>query len=254
MELKDRPILLVDDELDILSQLKIILNQEGFEVISSTNGVRGLAEFKKHRPAICIIDFKMPGMDGLELLHEIKKIDSKSEVILISGHADMKIAVQAIKDHAFDFLSKPIDIDELVRKVNDVIVTIEEKKKYEEKWTGGILSHKIVDYGKPLSEITLQMDLDEFGGPLFAQEIFKLEESGILKTHVIFSLGKVKRINNVGLNILLDVYNKTVENGKKVGLVNLTLPVFTYLQTLGYDKYFFLLKVNNLSVKDFSQL
>lgn len=237
-----KSILIVDDELDILSQLNTILMQEGFTVFSATNGLAGIAEFKKHLPPVCIIDYKMPGMDGLELLRQIKKVSPKSEVILISGNADMKVAVQALKEHAFDFLQKPVDLNDLIEKVNDVFNNIEVKQKTENAWVGGAIKHKNLNYATPISEITITVDLDEFGSPKFLQEMESIEHKGTLNKNFVVSMAQVYRINNIGLNALVDFFDRAGKNGYNIALSNVSAPVMKYFQMLGYDKFFLILK------------
>jgi anti-anti-sigma factor len=249
---EEKLILIVDDEIDILSQMKLALTQEGFLVKSATNGNEGLEVFKTHRPDICILDFKMPGLNGLDLLREIKKIDPKCEVLLISGHADMRVAVRAIKEHAFDFLQKPIDLTELIFKINEVLNGMIVKSKYEGSFGGGLIYHKVGEYFHNVSEISINMDLDEYVAPKLRKEFEKLEDNKMLQTHVAISLGKVNRINNVGLNTLIDIYDKSKKNGYKVAFLNLSAPVKEYFKILGYDKYFNILKPDPDSLANFS--
>jgi anti-anti-sigma factor len=233
-----KSILIVDDELDILSQLNTFLKQEGYDVISASNGESGLSEFIEHRPVICIIDYKMPGMDGLQLLRAIKHIDPKTEVILISGHADMQLAIQAIKEHSFDFLQKPINLDDVLEKIEEVFQNIEIKKNRGEVITGGILLHRTLDRPIPISEITMTMDLDEITAPLFAAELESLLVSNQLEKQFILAMGQVYRINNIGLNALISMYNRATNGGYKVALSNLNTGVIKYLHLLGYADYF----------------
>jgi anti-anti-sigma factor len=237
-----KSILIVDDEIDILSQLNTFLRQEGYNVFAASNGIEGLSVFKNQRPNICIFDYKMPGKDGLQLLREVKEIDPKTEILLISGHADMKVAVQAIKEHAFDFLPKPIDLDELLEKLRQVSEKMEYKKKLDGEWAGGILLNKNLDTSIPISELTMTMDMDEIGAPRFVKELDHLLTSGSLKKNIIISLGKVQRINNIGLNVLVEMYTRSTQNGHKVALSNLTGAVSHYLHMLGYDTYFPIIK------------
>ena len=237
-----KTILIVDDEIDILAQLNTFLKMEGYNVMSASNGIEGLSMFKKQRPSICILDYKMPGMDGLQLLREIKSLEPKTEVLLISGNADMRVAVQAMKEHAFDFLPKPVDLDDLTDRLEQVSANLEYKKKIDGSWRGGILLHKDLEKPMPISELTLTIDMDEIGAPRFVKEMEGMLTNKLLKTNVILSMGKVHRINNVGLNTLVDMYDRSVQNGHKMALSNLTVGVSNYLRMLGYDKFFPIIK------------
>lgn len=104
-------ILLVDDEESIRTVLSISLGDSGFEVLTAADGQEALALYEKHRPAIVLTDIKMPGMTGIELLERIKKLCKDTEVIMISGHGDMALAIESLKHDAVDFITKPINDD-----------------------------------------------------------------------------------------------------------------------------------------------
>ncbi len=114
----DDTILLVDDEEDIREVLSISLMDAGYTVHTAENGEEGLATFREVRPPVVLTDIKMPGMDGIELLRRIKAEDPETEVIMITGHGDMDLAIRSFKDEAVDFITKPIDVDALQVSVN----------------------------------------------------------------------------------------------------------------------------------------
>ncbi|KJS31766.1 MAG: response regulator receiver protein [Desulfatitalea sp. BRH_c12] len=102
-------ILLVDDEEGIRKVLDIALTDRGFQVHSASDAHEALALFDTLHPPIVITDIKMPGMDGIALLRELKKRDADTEVIMITGHGDMDLAIQSLKYNATDYIAKPID-------------------------------------------------------------------------------------------------------------------------------------------------
>ncbi len=106
-------ILIIEDDKAIVDVLKMILEHEGYEIDFAFNGPSGLDKFKKHEPDVVLLDIKMPRMDGIEVLQEIKKINTKPIVIMISGHGNIETAVQTTKLGAYDFISKPFDVDRL---------------------------------------------------------------------------------------------------------------------------------------------
>ena len=108
-----RKILLVDDEEGIRTVLSIVLADCGYEVFSASSGEQALHLFKTVLPPIVLTDIKMPGMDGIELLKRIKQECPDTEVIMITGHGDMDLAIQSLKFDATDFISKPINEDAL---------------------------------------------------------------------------------------------------------------------------------------------
>jgi two-component system nitrogen regulation response regulator NtrX len=106
-------ILIIEDDKAIVDVLKMILEHEGYVTDSAFNGPSGIEKFKKSEPDVVLLDIKMPRMDGIEVLQEIKKINTKPVVIMISGHGNIETAVQTTKLGAYDFISKPFDVERL---------------------------------------------------------------------------------------------------------------------------------------------
>lgn len=106
-------LLLVDDEPGIHKVVRIVLEDLGYTVFEASNGNDGLELFQRHKPPVVITDIRMPGMDGLELLRHIKAESPETEVILVTGHGDMDVAVEGLKLDACDFITKPIGPDVL---------------------------------------------------------------------------------------------------------------------------------------------
>ncbi|NLY40603.1 MAG: response regulator [Desulfovibrionales bacterium] len=101
-------ILVIDDEKPTLKMFKLFLHVYGFDIITAESGEEGLEVFAREQPDIVLTDIKMPGMDGIEVLQEIKKRAPATEVIVITGHGDMDLAIQALNLDAADFINKPI--------------------------------------------------------------------------------------------------------------------------------------------------
>lgn len=106
-------ILVIDDEKATLSMFYLFLDAYGYTVYTAENGTEGLAIFKKEKPEIVLTDIKMPGLDGLAVLQQIKEIDPHTAVIVITGHGDTALAEQAVALDAVDFINKPIKKDAL---------------------------------------------------------------------------------------------------------------------------------------------
>ncbi len=105
---QDISILLVDDEKGIRNVLGITLEDLGYEVMQAGGGDEALAIFKQMLPSIVLTDIKMPGMDGIDLLIAVKRLQPETEVIMITGHGDMDLAIKSLKFEATDFITKPI--------------------------------------------------------------------------------------------------------------------------------------------------
>ncbi len=111
-------ILLVDDEKDFVEMLMLRLEEIGEKVVPAYSGLEGLEKLNQMEFDVVILDIKMPGMDGIETLREIKKRYPLVEVIMLTGHGTIESAVEGMKLGAFDFLFKPADFDDLTDKVN----------------------------------------------------------------------------------------------------------------------------------------
>ena len=107
-------ILVVDDEKAIGLALKGILGDEGYEVSLAQDGAEALALVEEEAPDLVLLDIWMPGMDGLEVLERLKRRQSALPVIMISGHANVEMAVKATRLGAFDFIEKPLDMDKIL--------------------------------------------------------------------------------------------------------------------------------------------
>ena len=126
-------ILLVDDEEGIRKVLSITLSDAGYRVFVAENGREALRIFKTESPPIVLTDIKMPGMDGIELLKNIKRENPDTEVIMITGHGDMDLAIESLKHEATDFITKPIndDIMEIaLKKAHDNIIIRGKLREY----------------------------------------------------------------------------------------------------------------------------
>jgi two-component system phosphate regulon sensor histidine kinase PhoR len=111
-------ILVVDDERDIRDASERILTRAGFQLYTAKRGEEGLQVFEEAHPAIVLLDLKMPGMDGMEVLKRLRERDSSVLVIVITGYATVETAIEAMKQGAYDFISKPFEPDQLRIVVN----------------------------------------------------------------------------------------------------------------------------------------
>ncbi|WP_321329823.1 response regulator [uncultured Ilyobacter sp.] len=122
-------VLLVEDDNMARKRLKRVIEKEGYEVIAAHDGLEGLELFKSERPDVVITDVKMPKIDGIEVMHRIKEMSKTTEVILITGHGDIDMAIVALRDGALDYIKKPIDIDQLIVSLGRAKEKVQERKK-----------------------------------------------------------------------------------------------------------------------------
>ena len=107
-------VLIIDDEVDMCDMLSHVLNQAGFATYIAHDGNTGLEVFNKASPSVVILDLRMPGMNGMDVLKQIKHAGSETPVIIISAHGEIKSAVEAIKHGAYNYFNKPFNNQEVV--------------------------------------------------------------------------------------------------------------------------------------------
>lgn len=129
---KDITILVVDDEDYIRDSVKIILETEGFHVICTDNGYEALKIMDGHYVDIVLSDIKMPEMDGITLLKKIKEKFKNVEVLLITGYPSLDSAVESVKLGAYDYITKPFKVDDLVNKIQKALDSKTLKKQVVE--------------------------------------------------------------------------------------------------------------------------
>ena len=114
-------ILIVDDEESIRHALRQVFEYEGHEVMTAADGPEAIGLFQSFGPDVTFLDVKMSGLDGLEVLSRIRKVDPGAYVVMISGHGTIDTAVDATRKGAFDFLEKPLDTDRLLVSLRNVL-------------------------------------------------------------------------------------------------------------------------------------
>ncbi len=128
--------LIIDDETYILRSLSGILQDEGWEADTAENGEEGLQKALKEKYTLIFCDIKMPGLDGHELLRKLMEEGTESPVVMMSGHADINEAVSCIKDGAYDFLVKPVELSRLLvlmRNAGEKVSLVRETKRLKKK-------------------------------------------------------------------------------------------------------------------------
>jgi DNA-binding NtrC family response regulator len=138
-------IMLVDDEVSFVKTVAKRLAKRNIKTIMAFSAEEGLEKLKENQDLdVIVLDVKMPGMNGIDALKEIKTVSPLVEVIMLTGHATIELAVDAMKLGAHDFLMKPFEIEELVLKMQEAA---EKKQQHEERIEKALKEETLAKYG-----------------------------------------------------------------------------------------------------------
>lgn len=166
---KMETVLIVDDNEDLRWTLSNILKDEGYEAIAVGDGEQGIEEVKKRSPDLVLLDIRLPGMDGIKSLEEMRKIDNGLIIIMLTAYGDVKGAVKAMKLGAYDYLAKPFDNEEMLLTIKRALQTQK-------------LKERVIDLEARLEEIYQPL----IGNSPAMQKIHKLiEQVGAYDTPVL---------------------------------------------------------------------
>jgi DNA-binding NtrC family response regulator len=115
--MKGSKILLVDDEVVFTTNMSKLLTSRGYRVTAANSGDAAIQELEKEDFDVVVLDLKMPGMDGITTLKEIKKLELFTQTLILTGHGSIDTALEAVRLGAYDYLTKPCEIDDLVSKI-----------------------------------------------------------------------------------------------------------------------------------------
>jgi len=127
--MKNLKVLLVDDEVVFTENMSLLLTKRGYQVTAVNNGAGAIETLEEDNFDVIVLDLKMPGMDGIATLKEIKKLGLFTQTLILTGHGAVDSALEAVKLGAYDYLTKPCTIEELTDKIDQA----REKKGDEEK-------------------------------------------------------------------------------------------------------------------------
>jgi len=209
-------ILLVDDEAGIRKVLGISLTDLGYTVHTAENAATALTIIEAVRPSITLTDIKMPGMDGIDLLKAIKSRYPETEVIMLTGHGDMDLAIESLKFQATDFITKPISDDALtvaLHRAGERLEMRRQLKAYtenlehlvEEKSRQLIEAERLAAVGETVAGLShtiknITGGLD--GGMFVLGKGIELEDAAYLKQGWELVRGNVDRIKTLSLDLL----------------------------------------------------
>jgi signal transduction histidine kinase len=214
--MKNNTILLVDDEEDIRDVLYISLTDIGYEVLTAENGTEALDIFREENPPIVLSDIKMPGMDGIQLLQKIKQENQDTEVIMITGHGDMDLAVKSLKFEATDFVTKPFNEDALeiaIKRAEERIDLRQKLREYtenlealvEEKTRQLIEAERMAAVGQTaagLSHAIKNIAGGLKGGAFVLEKGIELDDKEYLLQGWQMIKGNIDKIRNLSMDLL----------------------------------------------------
>jgi DNA-binding NtrC family response regulator len=120
-------VLVIDDDEMILMMLRNALEDEGYRVLSTADGPQGVSIYKEHHPSLVLLDLGLPSVNGMEVLKEIRSIDPKARVIVISGYGAAESVSSAIRFGAWDFIEKSADMGDLLQKIRAALSTVQDR-------------------------------------------------------------------------------------------------------------------------------
>lgn len=219
-------ILVIDDEKPTLAMFKLFLTAYGYDVHTAENGEQGLTIFKEILPEIVFTDLKMPGIDGIEVLRQIRQLNPKSQVIIITGHGNMGKALETLDLGASDFINKPVE-----RKALDSALERAEKRTLQPNDKEFELSH--VKSGNHI-DIHLKGKLSGDRKKIF------------ISTWQPYSLGQIIRINfwfddlfsfdRKGITFFMEVLGQIKQQEIKIYMKGLSYNYMRFFQMVGMEK------------------
>ncbi|MEE8504326.1 MAG: sigma-54 dependent transcriptional regulator [candidate division NC10 bacterium] len=149
-------ILVIDDEEDMLENCSRILDRLGYEALLESDGGKGVVRFEQEHPVVTLTDLRMPGMDGLEVLRTIRRIDPEALVILFTAFATVETAVEAVKEGAFDYIPKPFSADQLQVVIERALTQrrlLDENRRLREQLTETYRFENIVGRSRSMVQV-----------------------------------------------------------------------------------------------------
>lgn len=219
-------ILVIDDEKPTLMMFRLTLNACGYEVLTAENGHEGLDVFNRERPSIVLTDIKMPGMNGIEVLKRVKEIDPSVEVIVITGHGDMDLAIQALNLDATDFINKPIQRHLLEQAI---------KRAQERRRLSGEQACEIIlQSTDQAAVIVIQGNITARAEAQF-QSLYQ-EALNLNKARIVLHFLKSAAINGAGIAILTQVLLGSQKQGRNVVVAELSENLRKVFEIVGLSK------------------
>ncbi len=219
-------ILVIDDEKPTLSMFKLFLTAYGYDVHTAENGEQGLTVFKTFFPEIVFTDLKMPGMDGIEVLRQIRQLAPRSQVIIITGHGDMEKALEALDLDASDFINKPVE-----RKALNSALERAEKRALQPGEQAFEFSHV---QSETHIDVHLQGKLSASAGKTFVESCQSVPRDAI--TRVNFWFDDLFSIDRAGIALFMESAQQIRQRGTKIYMKGLSYNYMRFFQMAGMER------------------
>jgi|WetSurMetagenome_2_1015567.scaffolds.fasta_scaffold01899_13 signal transduction histidine kinase len=196
--MKGTPLLIIDDEKAVLEGLREFLEDEGYEVHEAEDGSSALSVFRQVKPDLVLTDLRMPGMSGIDVVSEIRRMKEDTAIILLTGYGTLGSAIDAIHLQVFDFITKPVDLDYLKGTLHRARTNLNETRLVQKEMT--ILREQLVS-----SQAQLREQITRFS------EVEPLIQTGRLLAGVLHDLNS-PLMSIMGQAEFLQVLHPEIEN------------------------------------------
>lgn len=221
-----KTVLVIDDEAATLTMFRLFLNAYGYSVLTAENGETGLQLVREHHPGIVFTDLKMPGMDGFEVLKQIKKTAPETEVVVITGHGDMDHVVRALNLDATDFINKPIG-----RSALDAALKRAEARLNDDRRDNAPL-HVAISSGVGI--VSIHGTLSGLHKNRFTAYLHRVLESGA--KGIVISFDNFSAVNGTGIALLTRLLSETRATGTPVYIAGLSENFKTIFDMVGITR------------------
>ncbi len=219
-------VLVIDDEKPTLMMFRLTLGAYGFDVLTAENGREGLEIFSRDRPRIVLTDIKMPGMSGIEVLKRIKEIDPTAEVIVITGHGDMDLAIQALNLDATDFINKPIQRHLLEQAL--------ERARERQRLRREQVQDIVLEPAEGAAILVIRGNITAKTESRF-QTLFH-EAVALQKPRIVFNFQESAAVNGAGIAILTQLLLESQKEGRHVVMAGLSQNMRKVFEIVGLSK------------------
>jgi len=238
-----RKVLVIDDEMATLNMFRLFLGAYGYEVFIAESGQEGLEIIEKEKPPIVFTDIKMPKMDGLEVLKLIKEIDPNTEVIVMTGHGDIDLAVQALNLDATDFINKPIQrtaLDSALKRAEDRLKS--SRPKVNNVSLRAVEGIAIMDIEGNITSHSEQILINEYR-----------KASSPDVTKILMHFDKSLSINGAGIAALIQILSESKKRNQVVAITGISENFKKIFEIVGITKFAKIFDNEKEAISSFTQ-